>query len=167
MEGTKMSENVEDVGKPCLTKISRRKFTKLLALGSGAAALAATGISIISCKRPATQLETDDIPIRNPAFRAIPSSLKNRTILYCQTGKDEYLAYDVNSAGYEIWQRCVAHSEFVEGIRKSVLQVASEVVDYFDIRTVQDFISLMYSRGLVYSGKHQSQAYFVYEERHR
>jgi hypothetical protein len=156
---------IENVSKPIFTKVSRRKFIKLMALGGGALAAGGTSMSLMSCSKSQTLVEPDDIPVRNPAFRAIPGDLEDHTVLYCQIGTGEYLAYDLNSTGYQIWQQCMDHSEYLEEYSKTVLEIASAVEQSCDIQIVQDFITKMYASGLAYSGKSANQAYFVYQER--
>lgn len=164
--GIEMDKTIEDSGNPYLTEISRRKFLKLIALSGNAVVLGAASMSLISCSRSKAPAAMDDIPIRNPAFHEIPSDLENHTILYCQTADSKYLAYDLNPSGYLIWRQCVDHSEFIKDVRKNISQLASEVAGYCKMKAVQDFVSLMYSKGLVYSGKQAKKAYFVFEGRY-
>lgn len=160
-----MGKSLKDSNKPLLKKVSRREFIEMIALRGSTIALAASGISFISCSRPDPQTLKADIPVRNPAFREVPGDLDNHKVLYCQTDKGEYLAYDLNYAGYMIWRRCAEHLEFVKGAGKNISEIASEIADKVDGETLRDFVILMYDKGLLYSGKKPNQAYFVYEER--
>jgi hypothetical protein len=161
-----MKESEKSDIEPRLIVMSRRKFLKLLAIGSGATILTVAGISDINSTKSDPIASPNDVPVRNPAFSEIPSEQANHIVLYCQPGKNEYIAYDLNPSAYLIWNKCVNHSEFVKGIQKTISQIKSEVGEQLDIGTVQDFVKLMYDKGLAYSGTRQNQAYFAYEEKH-
>lgn len=161
-----MQEKSKDGGKPGLTTIDRRRLLKLLACGGGAATAVVLGNLIPRSVGPPRPTALDDVPVRNPAFRAVPGAARDHMVLYCQSDTNQYVAYDLNALGYLIWRSCIDHSSFLRGRRKTAAQIAADVADEVDAPETRSFIELMDGKGLVFRGGGANQSYFVYEEPH-
>lgn len=163
--------------KPNLARIDRRRFLELAGVGIGAATVVGVGIVTMNkgdsdssdASASSDALSLTSVPVRNPAFKAMASHRPRHVVLYCRMTGEDFLAYELNARGYEIWRSCVSHDEFTDGGRKTLSQVATAVDRRLDSgqdghSTTRDFVSQMLATGLVFLADGDAHIYFLYQE---
>jgi hypothetical protein len=135
-------------------------------MGGGAGLTAAAGLGIAVARRDAGSPPAgmQDVPVRNPAFRESTETAPGHLVVYCQTSREDVLAYELNSPAAAIWHRCVSHAEFTQGARKILAELCSQGLG--DARELTEFISEMIAKGLVFWADGDTKIYFEFQERH-
>jgi hypothetical protein len=146
---------------PAITRLSRREFLKLLAGGAGAIALGTLGLGRIGTDDLSTTLQPRDVLLRNPAF--LETAQNNHLVLYCQTPRQGFIAFELNSPAQWVWNQCVSLDARSKGAGATIADISSASDGLLDERTVVAFANEMRSRGLVFPDRPTSKVYFEYE----
>jgi hypothetical protein len=142
---------------PVIGKIGRRRFLAILAGGTVAVAAATVRLSFPT--RATAPAETAGSPIRNPAFLPVPGDRPGHRVLFCRRPDGEYMAYDLNTSAFRIWQSCGECSP--TATRPSLSAIAERVG--MEVRSVRSFALAMQAHGLVYFADAASVNLFAYE----
>lgn len=158
-----MSKRDEAHVSPTMTRMSRRGFLALVAAGGGVVVAAGGGVVALRSSAPGGTVSWRDVPVRNPAFRAMPGDLPGHTVVLCRSANREQLAYDLNASGYRVWHACADPLRPPEDPGRTAAQIARELAPGIGRDEVLSFLSRLDRSGLVSLAGVSDRAYFVYQ----